>query len=187
MRTIIILIFLVTSNVLVGQSVPKLLVLADELYQSGQYLEATEFYEKISGLDKTNVFAKYRLGYCYKLTLQHEKASSIFQKLGSLPDQEYQAKALYEYASMLKLKGDFAYADSIFTDVISIKGTEPELINLARKQREGCLLAMREKTLNRGFQVNIHSEVNSPFHDFAAVINPINKQKNYRTTYCRDT
>ena len=39
---------------LVAQSVPKMLRIADDLYENARYLEAIEFYEKISGIDKNN-------------------------------------------------------------------------------------------------------------------------------------
>ncbi|MEQ9568335.1 MAG: hypothetical protein RLN85_21420 [Pseudomonadales bacterium] len=44
-----------------AQSVPRLLTMADELYQNDRYLEAIEFYEKAVGLDKQNYFARFQL------------------------------------------------------------------------------------------------------------------------------
>jgi outer membrane protein OmpA-like peptidoglycan-associated protein len=182
MRVVYGLVFFISAVTLSAQSVPQLLKIADELYEVGRFIEATEFYEKITKLDKRNHFAKYRLATCYKLTLQHQKARGVFLQLGGIAGQEYQKRSIFEYASLLKLNGEFKEADSVFTELISMTGTSSELINLSRKQREGCLLALREQNLNRGFQVILHKEINSPFHDFGAVINPANKHLVFATT-----
>jgi len=82
MRRILILpILLSVTYVMNAQSVPKLLELADQLYQADRYLDAIEFYEKISSIDKENYFARFRLGTCYNSTLQYEKAKEAALKI----------------------------------------------------------------------------------------------------------
>ncbi|WP_436517176.1 OmpA family protein [Ekhidna sp. To15] len=165
-----------------SQSVPKLLRLADENYQNGVYNDAIEFYDKISGIDKDNHFAKFRLAECYNKTLQYEKAKSVFLQLSNAPNQEYRARSMYSYAGLLKQETRFDEADSIYSFLISVPDAEPYLIELARKQSEGCQLALRQKKADRGFAVSSMDEINSKFHDFGAIVNPSSKHVVLATT-----
>ncbi len=163
-------------------SVPKQLKRADEYYQNGVYKEAIEFYDKIAGLDKDNHFAKFRLADCYNKTLDYEKAKEVFLELSNTPNQEYRARSMYSYASLLKQETRFEEADSIYSFLISVPDAEPYLVELSRKQSEGCQLALRQEKANKGFTVDLMEEINSKFHDFGAVINPSNNQLVLATT-----
>ncbi len=165
-----------------SQSVPKLLKLADENYQNGVYNDAIEFYDKISGIDKDNHFARFRLAECYNKTLQYEKAKEAFLRLSNTPNHEYRARSMYSYAGLLKQETRFNEADSIYSFLISVPDAEPYLIELARKQSEGCQLALRQKKADRGFAINSMDEINSKFHDFGAVVNPSSKHVVLATT-----
>lgn len=163
-------------------SVPKQLKKADEYYQNGVYKEAIEFYDKIAGLDKDNHFAKFRLADCYNKTLDYEKAKEVFLELSNTPNQEYRARSMYSYASLLKQETRFDEADSIYNFLISVPDAEPYLVELSRKQSEGCQLALRQEKTNKGFSIDLMEEINSKFHDFGAVINPSNNQVVLATT-----
>ncbi|XOV91694.1 MAG: tetratricopeptide repeat protein [Bacteroidota bacterium] len=158
-----------------AQSVPDMLKMADTLYKTNRFLDAVEFYEKISRIDKNNKMAKYRLGICYKETLQYDDAKRELLELGNTPDHEYQSRSLYYYANLLRFDKDFKTADSIYSYLIAIPDTDPNLIELSRKQREGCALALRQQRANRGFSIRPFDDINSKFHDFGAVVNPSNK------------
>ena len=155
-----------------AQSIPKLLRMADERYQNGIYDDAIEFYDKISGIDKDNHFARFRLAECYNKTLQYDKAKTVFLQLSNTPDHEYRARSMYSYAGLLKQETRFQEADSIYGFLISVPDVEPYLVELARKQSEGCQLALRQKKVDRGFAINLLDGINSRFHDFGAIINP---------------
>lgn len=157
-----------------SQSVPRLLSMADERFQNDRYFEAIEFYEKVVGLDKNNHLAKFRLAECFNRTLQYEKAKATFLSLSNTLDHDYRARSLYSYANLLKQESKFKEADSIYSFLISVPDAEPYLVELSRKQREGCQLGLRQKKADRGFSVNFMEGVNSKFHDFGAVINPSN-------------
>ncbi|WP_421762827.1 OmpA family protein [Ekhidna sp.] len=157
-----------------SQSVPRLLKMADDRFQNDRYFEAIEFYEKVVGLDENNQLAKFRLAECFNRTLQYEKAKSTFLVLSNTPDHDYRARSLYSYANLLKQESKFEEADSIYFFLISVPDAEPYLVELSRKQREGCQLALRQKKTDKGFTVNFMDEINSKFHDFGAVINPSN-------------
>ncbi|MEM6643794.1 MAG: OmpA family protein [Bacteroidota bacterium] len=168
-----------------AQSVPRLRKVADELFKNSRFLDATEYYEKIVSLDKRKELfeARYRLGICYVESLRYAEAEKVFEELGKIDKQEndYRAKAIYRHASILKVDASFEEADSLFAQVISMS-SDQELIKLSRKQKEGCLLALRQSKKDRGFSVTSLDDVNSKYHDFGAVINPSNGQLVLATT-----
>ncbi|MEM7297401.1 MAG: tetratricopeptide repeat protein, partial [Bacteroidota bacterium] len=166
-----------------GQSVPRLTKVADELYDNHRYLEAIEFYDKIVGLDKKNYRARYRLGNSFSEALKYQEAEETFLGLGLMDESEntFRALSLYKYAAILKTDSKFEQADSLFAFVIEISN-EAELIRLARKQKEGCQLALRQRKVNKGFSVSSLESVNSKYHDFGATINPGNQQLVFATT-----
>ncbi|MEP1032806.1 OmpA family protein [Ekhidna sp.] len=176
------IICLLVSFIAVSQSIPKLLKLADEHYQNGIYNDAIEFYDKIAGIDRNNHFARFRLADCYNKTLQYEKAKTVFLQLSNTPNQEYRARSMYSYAGLLKQETRFNEADSIYSFLISVPDAEPYLVELARKQSEGCQLALRQKKADRGFSIHSMEEINSRFHDFGAILNPSSKHVILATT-----
>jgi len=147
MRGFIVAVLTVISSLSFAQSIPKLTSIADTLFNNHRYLDATEFYRKISRIDKENYRAAYRLGYCYLQTLKYEEAKETFSALGMITasDNDYRAKALYNYANLLKIETQFEEADSLFSFLIALPDADTDLVELSRKQREGCLLAMRQK------------------------------------------
>ncbi|WP_370090432.1 OmpA family protein [Ekhidna sp.] len=182
MRRITALLLLLVSLSAFSQSVPRLLKMADDLYQSDRYLDAIEFYEKIVGIDKTNQLARFRLANCYSKTLQYEKAKKTFLQLSNTLNHEYRARSLYNYANLLKQESRFKEADSLYFFLISVPDAEPYLVELSRKQREGCQLAMRQEKVDKGFSITEMDGINSDFHDFGAILNPSNKQVVLATT-----
>lgn len=182
MRQISVLLLLLISLSGVSQSVPRLLKMADDLYESDRYLDAIEFYEKIAGLDKSNHLARFRLANCYSRTLQYDKAKTNFLQLSNTLNHEYRARSLYNYANLLKQESRFKEADSLYFFLISVPDAEPYLVELSRKQREGCQLALRQEKVNRGFSVTAMDGINSNFHDFGAILNPTTKQVVLATT-----
>ncbi|MEO9870990.1 OmpA family protein [Ekhidna sp.] len=172
----------VLSGPLLAQSVPKLIKIADELYQNDRFTDAIEYYDKIAGIDKENYLARFRLANCYNKALLYEKAKETFLELSTSVGHEYRARSIYNYANLLKKESRFGEADSLYFFLISIPDAEPYLVELSRKQREGCQLALRQKQLNKGFSIEIFEGINSDFHDFGAVVNPVNKQVVLATT-----
>lgn len=176
------LLLLLVSLSVYSQSVPRLVKMADDLYQSDRYLDAIEFYEKIVGIDKVNQMARFRLANCYSKTLQYEKAKETFLQLSNTLNHEYRARSLYNYANLLKQESRFKEADSLYFFLISVPDAEPYLVELSRKQREGCQLALRQEKVNKGFNIAEMSGINSDFHDFGAILNPKTKQVVLATT-----
>lgn len=160
-----------------AQSIPLLERIGNELFEKKQYLEAIEFYDKVVGIDKQNKEVKFRLGQCYDLTLQYEKAKAVFFDLASTPNHSRRAYSMYYYANQLKHESEFELADSLYAELVSYESATPELVQLAKKHQAGCQLGMRQQAIDRGFSVTVMDEgVNSKFHDFGAVVNPGSKQ-----------
>ncbi|WP_425390818.1 OmpA family protein [Ekhidna sp.] len=181
-RFLIAPIFICIISSVLAQSVPRLLRMADERYENDQFEEAIQFYEKVVGRDKNNHFARFRLAECYNRTLEYGKAKEVFLQLSNIPNHEYRARSMYSYASLLKQESQFEVADSIYYFLISIPDAESYLVELSRKQREGCQLALRQKRKDRGFSISPMEGINSKFHDFGAVVNPTNNQLVFATT-----
>lgn len=186
MRKYILVVFcLLTALCIQAQSVPRLTRAANQLFDNNRYLDATEYYEKIVSLDKRQELfeARYRLGICYLESLRYQEAEDVFKELGQInkPDNEYRGQAIYRHASILKVESNFEEADSLFAYVISISDDQ-DLIKLSRKQKEGCVLAMRQSAVDRGFTISLLEDVNSRYHDFGAVLNPSNDHLVLATT-----
>ena len=165
-----------------GQSIPKMIRIAQELYDSERYLESIEFYEKIVSIDKSNFYAKHQLGLAQMNSLQYESAQRTFSKIAENPDNDFRASAFYHYGSILKLQSKYDFADSLFAQVISVPNADPDLITLARKQKAGCQLALGQQLKDRGFRVDPMEGVNSKFHDFGATANNRTRQLVFATT-----
>lgn len=182
MRKVLFILACLVSIVGYTQSVPKLLRYAQESYDAAQYLTAIQFYEKAVKIDKENYAARFQLGTCYSKTLQNKKAKKVFKELGKVPNQEFQARSLYNYANILKEESEFEVADSLYNFLITIPDTDQDLISLSRRQREGCLLAIKQSKQDRGFRIEELKGINSKFYDFGATINPNNDHVVFATT-----
>ena len=157
-----------------GQSIPRLLKIADKFYQSARYEDAIETYDKIIGIDKNNHFARFRLALCYDRTGDTEDSKETYLELSNIPGHEYRARALYSYANYIKQENRFLEADSLYVALISMPDAEPYLIELSRKQSEGCQLALRQDKVDRGYTILEMEGINSKSHDFGATVNPSN-------------
>lgn len=175
MKKIVFSIFLIVCiGELEAQSIPKILKLGDEQFENNRYLEAIPYYEKVYAVSKTNYYAGYQLAICYEQTLQFEKAMETFKQISEQSGQEYQTKSIYKYATLNKRDSNFDLADSIYLELAKMSDVAPALLELANRQREGCLLAKREQEQNRNFSVELIKKLNSNFHDYGATENPAN-------------
>ncbi|WP_162555844.1 OmpA family protein [Reichenbachiella versicolor] len=182
MRKVIVLICWLLVGQAFGQSVPQLLKSADKQFENNRFLDAIPYYDKVYGIDKKNAYAGYQLALCYEKTLQYKDAMKKYKKLSETTTGEYQTKSIYKYATLNKLESNFEIADSIYQELAKISTIEPALLELANRQREGCLIAMREKEQNRNFEVRYIKKLNDNFHDFGATENPVNGHVVFATT-----
>jgi outer membrane protein OmpA-like peptidoglycan-associated protein/tetratricopeptide (TPR) repeat protein len=182
MRKVALIVFILSAHIGFSQSVPRLVEFAEAHFEAHQYLEAIEYYEKIVSIDKQNIEARYKLAICYQQTLQYDKAEMAFIALGNRPDHPFRARSLYYYATLRMHDSAYEEADSVYNVLISMPDASPELVDLSRNHKEGCLLAIRQKKLDRGFKVDVLEGINSRFHDFGAVVNPANLHLVFATT-----
>lgn len=167
---------------LYAQSIPKILKLGDEQFENNRYLEAIPYYDKVYAIDKKNYYAGYQLAQCYEQTLHYEKSMKTFKMLSEQQGHEYQSRSIYKYATLNKRESNFDLADSIYQQLVKMPDIDPDLLELANRQREGCLIAKREQEQDRHFKVEFIKKLNSNFHDYGAVENPSNGNIVFSTT-----
>ena len=165
-----------------AQSIPQLLRMADKEFENNRFIEAIPYYEKVSSIDKKNHYAGYQLALCYELTLQYEDALKKYKGLCETAEGEYLINAVYKYATLNKLESRFEIADSIYLELVKMPGVPPQLLKIANRQREGCLIAKREKEQNRNYKVEYAKKLNSNYHDFGATENRSNEHVVFATT-----
>lgn len=175
LRSVLIVLLLGFALCGFGQSsVPRLRELGNEHFDATQYIEATKFFEKVVELDKKDYESYYKLGMSYYKTLNYEGAKKHFSKLINIQNNEYADLSTYHYGNILKLQSYFKTASEIFALLLSKSNVDDVLLELARKQLEGCELAISNKKNSRGYSIEEMENLNSPFHDFGATINPNN-------------
>lgn len=182
MRKLYVYILLISFSYLgFPQAVPQLKEQARENFELERYLDAIEFYEKIVGLDKNDVEARFNLAFCYFKTFQFDKAARQYLDLIQNKDRELSGEALYYYGTILKLNSEYELADSVFSYLIQNFEINEYILEQARKQREGCQIATNISIQNRGFSIE-EMDINSRYHDFGAVINRADNSLTYVTT-----
>ena len=162
------------SHTAVAQAIPKILKYGDEQFEKNRFLEAIPYYEKVYSMGKKNYYAGFQLATCYERTLQYERAMKTFKRLCEEPNHEFRNRSIYNYATLKKRESEFDLADSIYLELAKMSDIDPDLLELANRQREGCLIAKREQEQDRHYQVEYIKKLNSNFHDYAAAENPAN-------------
>lgn len=174
--------FFVFAVASLAQSIPRIQELGDEQFENNRYLEAIPYYEKVYSINKNNFYAGFQLAQCYEQTLQYERALKAFKLLSEQPGHVHQTQSIYKYATLNKRNSHFDLADSIYQELAKMPEVTPALLELANRQREGCLIAKREQEQDRNFEVNLIKKLNSNFHDYGAVENPANGNLVFSTT-----
>ncbi len=170
MRTSITALLLLIVMSVIGQSFSQLRAIADDLYQKKNFLDASEYYQRISELKPNEAQYKSRLADCYLRSLQYEKAVAVLEPLVTDPSADN--LVFYEFGYLLKLTAEYYKADSMFTMVIERTQAVDSLNQLASLQREGCRLGLRQlKTKNRMNLQPLGASLNSDGHDFGAIEN----------------
>ncbi len=169
--TIIVMAILVSSLAMAQSSVPRLMKIANEHYEAAQYTEAIEFYSRVVKLNKISGEARYKLAMSLYRTLQYDRAKKHYRFLFENQYPDYKHLANYYLGNILKLSSSFEVADTVFAHLLKQPGVPDEILELAKKQQEGCQLAINQKKQNRGFRISEMKEFNSEYHDFGAVMN----------------
>lgn len=155
----------------------KLMDMADEYYQSAQYLPAAELYFEISKADPDNLLAKYQLAQCHRLLFEYARAEPLYQEVYRT-DQDSYPLALFYFALTQKLNRKYQSAIESFDEfenaVIDEKD-HPEVKELklqASIEKNGCKLALeQEKMPLRDFKFKVMEEpLNTAFNDYAPAI-----------------
>jgi outer membrane protein OmpA-like peptidoglycan-associated protein len=106
------------SNDPVGKmSDVKKLRWADDLFRTGSYFNAIDYYQQLKASDERNPFYTYRLGECYRFTRDYVPAAHYYGEAYSLAKKVYPL-ALYYSALMLKQQGEYQAAINAFTQFL---------------------------------------------------------------------
>lgn len=181
-RIFVVLLLYFSVFTALSQSVPRLRKLGNQHFEATQYIDAIKYYEKLIGLDRRDMESTFRLATSYHKTLNFEKAKTHFSEVIKAQDSTYAHLASYQYGNILKLQGYFSTASEVFKAIIAKPNVDSYLLELARKQKEGCQLAIDYEKKERGYVIEEMEEVNSTYHDFGATINPINQSLVFVTT-----
>ena len=171
-----IVIYLVTTFVF-AQRTETFVTYGDELFESTQYIKAIPVYKAALEKNPNYTKAKYRLGECYRLTLDYESAQFYYGDIAKNNDPRYPLAGFY-YGQMQKLKGQYSNALTTFKVfqrlMKDMELTEDEtyrpFYQQAKVEIDGCQLAMNQVAMEHPDHglAPVLGELNSPFNDFAA-------------------
>lgn len=155
----------------------KVMDMADEYYQSAQYLPAAELYYEISKAEPNNLSAKYQLAQCHRLLFEYARAEPLYQEVYQ-GDRESYPLALFYFALTQKLNRKYQAAIESFEEFEKIAINEKDFPDAkalklqAQVEKNGCKLALeQEKMPLRDFKFKVIEEpVNTAFNDYAPAI-----------------
>jgi outer membrane protein OmpA-like peptidoglycan-associated protein/tetratricopeptide (TPR) repeat protein len=143
---------------------------ADNLFKSGSYFNAAEYYQQLKQEQERNPYLTYQLAECYEATRDYTAAAHYYQEAYSL------AKGIYPFAKlkegmMLKQLGEYDKALDAFE---KFKSDNPKTFKkekkIADKMIAGCRMAITSmKEPEPVTIVNAGPNVNSAYTESAPV------------------
>lgn len=165
-----------------AQSVPRLRQLGEELYEKEQYFDAIEYFEKVTEIDKKDLDTRFKLAIALFKTFQFQEAKEQLKYVINSDSREQSAEALLFYGNILKLNEKYSEADSAFSILLKNYDVDEDILKHARKEREGCLLAINQLLSDRNFPISLSNELNSEYHDFGISVNREKRELVYLST-----
>ncbi len=149
---------------------PKKLEFANELFASGSFYNAIEFYEELRSEQPINPYVNYMLAESYHRTRNYPMAAMNYRRAYETAPEEF-SDARFKMALMYKQAGDYKTARGIFMDVINDKTVKnKKLKQLAETHIQGIDLA--EKSLgNQGsyYVKNAGPNINKAYTEFSPI------------------
>jgi outer membrane protein OmpA-like peptidoglycan-associated protein len=115
---------------------------ADNLFASGSYFNAIDYYQQLKQEQERNPYLTYQLAECYSMSRDYVPASHYYLEAYSLAPKLY-PDAIYKEAMMLKMQGRYEDAIREFNKFITDNPkTFKKAKKFARTQIEGCNMGM---------------------------------------------
>lgn len=143
---------------------------ADKYFFEEQYNLAVQYYQELANLSDQNAEINYQLAECYRKIFDYTQAEAYYLKAHYQSPKEFPL-ALYYFALMLKLNGEFADAINYFDQFIAADLNNKELKEFQEQavvDRAGCEMAGSETA---GSLYTLQTEnINSSFNDYAPAL-----------------
>ncbi|MBS1741140.1 MAG: OmpA family protein [Bacteroidetes bacterium] len=143
---------------------------ADDLFKSGSYFSAIEYYEQLKQEQERNPYLTYQLAECYWMTRDYVPAAHYFGEVFALAPKLY-PEATFKEAMMLKMAGQYDLAIAQFNKFIADNPkTFKKLKQRAKREIDGANMAKGSMSnpqpvnvLNAGPNVNSAYTELSPY------------------------
>lgn len=157
----------------------------DRLFKSGEglYPEAVDFFLQAQNFNPDNALLNYKIGFCYFETNKKDDAGEYLKKAYALdpkvrPDIKYILGKYYHYSAQFDQALDLfeQFRKTLTPEQLKEEGERLD------KRIEECKVAKEiSASPRRVFVDNLGKQVNSPFQDYAPVLNA-NKKTLYFTS-----
>ena len=115
---------------------------ADNLFRSGSYFNAIDYYQQLKQEQERNPYLTFQLAECYMFTRDYVPASHYYQEVYAYAPKIY-PEAIFRAALMLKQQGDYQAAIVSFNKFMSDNPKSyKRLKKRAQREIEGCNMAM---------------------------------------------
>lgn len=141
---------------------------ADDLFRSGSYFNAIEYYQQLKQEDERNMYLTFQLAECYSYTRDYAPAAAYYAEVYSASSKLY-PEAIYRSALMEKQLGNYDAAIAKFNKFIADNPkTYKKMKKRALREIEGCNMAMNSvKDPQQVSIVNAGPNVNSAYTESA--------------------
>lgn len=154
-----------------NRSVRTLKSEADHYYEAEQYNLSIQYYREIADFNGGDADIAYRLAECYRRTFNYPEGEVYYLKTHYLAPEKHPL-ALYYYALMLKLNGNFEEAMQYFSEFILLHQDRDlkEYVEQAVIDRSGCQAAREALAANTAGYPSIALPLNTRYNDFAPAV-----------------
>lgn len=143
---------------------------ADDLFKSGSYFNAIEYYQQLKQEQERNPYLTYQLAECYWMTRDYVPAAHYYGEAFALAPKLY-PEATFKEAMMLKMQGQYDLAIAQFNKFMADNPKTFKKLKLrAKREIEGANMAMNSikdpipvNVMNAGPNVNSAYTELSPY------------------------
>lgn len=141
---------------------------ADNLFSSGSYFNAIDYYQQLKQEQERNPYLTYQLAECYAFTRDYVPAAHYYLEAYSIAPKLY-PEAIYKEAMMLKMQGNYDAAIREFNKFIADNPkTFKKTKKFAKIQIDGCIMGQNSMKDPQPVNVlNAGPNVNSAYTEFS--------------------